>query len=81
MQVRIISNDSEYSRSIARPNHTRLDICCFRKEKELVLAIVNDDEIHVEEIAFSVDELQVLMDHLSDPEVQAILGAGNDPSF
>jgi hypothetical protein len=72
--VRIIDNRDEYSRSIERPNHTRLDICAFRKERELVIAIVDENEKHVEEIAFSPEELEILKQHISDPVTLAILG-------
>lgn len=72
--VHLIDNDSEYSRSIERPDGMRLDICAFRDDKQLVIAVVNEDEVHVEEIAFSLEELEVLKQHLADTETQKILG-------
>jgi len=79
--VRLISvpgEYGEYSRSIARADGTRLDICCFLKTRDITIAVVNEDDVHVEEIVFSSEELAVLRHHLNDPEVVAILGGGND---
>lgn len=75
--VRHFDNDSEYSVSIDRPDGNRLDICAFKKERELVVAIVNEDEVHVQEIAFSPEELEILKQHLIDPITQSILGGEN----
>lgn len=73
--VKLINNQEEYSRSVTRENNMTLDICAFRKDKVLVIAVVNEDEVHVEEVALSLEELEVLFQHLSDPEVQSILGS------
>jgi hypothetical protein len=80
--VRLISvpgEYGEYSRSIARADGTRLDICCFLKDRQIAIAVVDEDDMHVEEIVFSSEELAVLKHHLNDPEVVAILGGGNVP--
>ncbi len=75
--VKLINNHEEYSRTITRENDMRLDICAFRKDKVLVIAVVNEDEVHVEEVALSLEELEVLKQHLNDPEVMKILGGKN----
>jgi len=76
--VRIIDNQcsefGEYSRSITRPGGMRLDVCAFRKDHQLVIAVVDEDDVHVEEIVFSSEELQMLKEHLNDPITQSILG-------
>jgi len=75
--IRIIDNQcpeyGEYSRSITRPDGMRLDVCAFRKEHQLVIAVVDEVDVHVEEIVFSSEELKMLKDHLNDPIAQAIL--------
>jgi hypothetical protein len=79
--VRLIDNHSEYgeySRSVAREDGTTLDICAMRNDHKLVIAVVDSDEVHVEEIAFSFEELQVLFLHLGDPITQAILRGENE---
>lgn len=76
--IKIINNACEYSRSIQRSDGNKLDICAFKKEKELVLAIVNEEDIHVQEIVLSQEELAVLLLHLNDPIVQEILSEDQD---
>lgn len=71
--AKVTSNPDEYSRTITRADGNRLDVCAMRSSRELVVAVVNDDAIPVEEVAFSPDEVEVLKEHLADPETQAIL--------
>lgn len=78
MTVRLTNNRDEYSRTIARSDGNRLDICCFKHSREFVVAIVNEEDVYVEEIAFSAEELTVLKEHLQDPITQSILGGTSE---
>jgi hypothetical protein len=75
MIASIINNQEEYSRSIPRPGGMTLDICAFKADHVLVIAVVNEDEVHVQEVSLSLGELEVLKQHLNDPEVMKILGS------
>ena len=70
----LVDNHDEYSRTVLRPDGTRLDICAMRLSREFVVALVNDENVPVEEIVLTAHERAVLAQHMSDPITQTILG-------
>ena len=64
MAIQVISNETEYSVSIARSDGTNLELCAFKDDKSLVLAIshIESDDSY-QSIFLSANEASVLFSH------------------
>lgn len=74
----LVDNHDEYSRTVLRANGDRLDICAMRLSREFLIALVNDENVPVEEIVLSAHERTVLIQHLQDPITRTILGGEHE---
>lgn len=70
----ITSNSDEYSKTITRPDGSRVDFVAFRKDHDLTIGVTHGEGDVFTEITLSPAEVYQMLAHLNAPETQSILG-------
>jgi len=70
----ITNNSDEYSKTITRPDGSRVDFVAFKGERDLTIGLTFGEGDIYREITLTPSEVHQMMTHLNDPQTQSILG-------